>query len=344
MSADRATEIPLCHTPERAFLRGEGGRSVGHGFGVVKRPAGLPRLRESAMASPVRPWASGTHQRVVRTSRSSFRPTRVAGPSAWRCSLRVPSSTRVSRWTSWLQEAPGRFAMSRSPGVNKVELNAVNEMLAAPAWIRYLKREKPRSAMSMIHSANLMSGIGAVFAPEVPLIVNLRIAADTHPAVQWWWRKWFGFGPEARLYKRAARVVGLSQGVADEAVRVFGVPEGTRPRDREPLERLDGVTRHRPRARTDVREDDDPRHRTLGAPEALFDADRRLCGHRRRARSSLGHPRTGAGARRAYRAGAEARRRRPSVFSSASSRIPRPTFVARESSRSHRGTRASAWR
>ena len=111
------------------------------------------------------------------------------------------------------------------PGVNKVELNAINEMLAAPAWIRYLKREKPRCAMSMIHSANLISGIGAVFVPEVPVIVNLRIAADTHPAVQWWWRKWLGFGPEARLYKHAARIVGLSQGVADEAVRVFGVPE-----------------------------------------------------------------------------------------------------------------------
>jgi glycosyltransferase involved in cell wall biosynthesis len=115
------------------------------------------------------------------------------------------------------------------PGVNKVDLGAMNEMLAAPAWIRYLRRARPRCAMSMIHSANLISGIGAVVVPEVPVIVNLRIAAQTHPTVQWWFRSWFGFKPEGHLYQRVARVVGLSRGVANEAVEVFGVdPTRTR--------------------------------------------------------------------------------------------------------------------
>ena len=41
------------------------------------------------------------------------------------------------------------------PGVNKVELGAVTEILAAPAWTRYLKRVRQRCAMSMIHTANL---------------------------------------------------------------------------------------------------------------------------------------------------------------------------------------------
>jgi glycosyltransferase involved in cell wall biosynthesis len=110
------------------------------------------------------------------------------------------------------------------PGVTKVELGAVDELLAAPAWVRYLKRTRPRCAMSMIHTANFNSGLGAVFVPDVPVIVNLRIAASCDPAAQWWFRSWFGFGPERRLYQRASRVVGVSRGVAEEAVKVFGVP------------------------------------------------------------------------------------------------------------------------
>ena len=110
------------------------------------------------------------------------------------------------------------------PGVTKVELGAVDEFLAAPAWVQYLKRTRPRCAMSMIHTANFNSGLGALFVPDVPVIVNLRIAASCDPAAQWWFRSWFGFGPERRLYQRASRVVGVSRGVAEEAVEVFGVP------------------------------------------------------------------------------------------------------------------------
>ncbi|UCH29019.1 MAG: glycosyltransferase [Myxococcales bacterium] len=110
------------------------------------------------------------------------------------------------------------------PGVNQVDLNALNEILAAPAWIRYLKRARPRCAMSMIHTANFNSGIGARFVPDVPVIVNLRIALDCDPAAQWWFRSWFGFGPERALYKRAARVVGVSRGVAEEAARLLELP------------------------------------------------------------------------------------------------------------------------
>ena len=78
--------------------------------------------------------------------------------------------------------------------------------------------------MSMIHTANFNSGIGAAFVPEVPVIVNLRIAANCDPAAQWWFRSWFGFGIERRLYRRASRVVGVSRGVAEEAAEVFGLP------------------------------------------------------------------------------------------------------------------------
>jgi glycosyltransferase involved in cell wall biosynthesis len=110
------------------------------------------------------------------------------------------------------------------PGVNKVELGAMTEILAAPAWVRYTRRVRPRCAMSMIHTANFSSALGARFNSSVPIIVNLRIALHCDPRAQWWFRKWFGFGTERFLYKRAARVVGVSQGVADEAAQVFKLP------------------------------------------------------------------------------------------------------------------------
>ena len=110
------------------------------------------------------------------------------------------------------------------PGVRKVNLGAVTEILAAPAWIRYLKRVRPRCAMSLIHTANFSSGIGAFFVRDVPVIINLRIALRCDPSAQWWFRSWFGFGPERRAYRRAARVMGVSQGVAEEAGELFDVP------------------------------------------------------------------------------------------------------------------------
>lgn len=120
--------------------------------------------------------------------------------------------------------AHGELRDEPLPGVNKVELGALTEILAAPAWIRYIRRVRPRCAMSMIHTANFSSGLGARFDSDVPIIVNLRIALRCDPGAQWWFRKWFGFGTERFLYKRAARVVGVSQGVADEAAVLFSLP------------------------------------------------------------------------------------------------------------------------
>jgi glycosyltransferase involved in cell wall biosynthesis len=120
--------------------------------------------------------------------------------------------------------AHGELRDEPLPGVNKVELGAITEILAAPAWIRYLRRRRPRCAMSMIHTANLASGLGARFDSDVPIIVNLRIALQADRAAQWWFRRWFGFRMERFLYKRAARVVGVSQGVAEEAAKLFDLP------------------------------------------------------------------------------------------------------------------------
>ena len=110
------------------------------------------------------------------------------------------------------------------PGVNKVELGALTEVLSAPAWVRYLKRVRPRCAMSLIHTSNFSSGIGKLFVPDVPVIVSQHVALRCDPANQWWVRRWFGFGPERFVYRRVERVTGVSQGLADEVAEVFDLP------------------------------------------------------------------------------------------------------------------------
>jgi glycosyltransferase involved in cell wall biosynthesis len=120
--------------------------------------------------------------------------------------------------------AHGGLRDAELPGVNKVELGAVNELLATPRWVRYLKRARPRCAMSLIHTANIASGIGRYLVPDVPVIVSQHYALRCEPAAQWWFRRWLGFGPERFAYRHVERVTGCSQGVADDAAEVFDLP------------------------------------------------------------------------------------------------------------------------
>lgn len=120
--------------------------------------------------------------------------------------------------------AHGGLRDEKLPGVNKVELGAINELLATPRWVRYLKRARPRCAISMIHTANIASGIGRYFVPDVPVIVSQHYAIRCEPDAQWWFRRWLGFGPERFAYRRVERLTGCSQGVADDAAEVFDVP------------------------------------------------------------------------------------------------------------------------
>ncbi len=110
------------------------------------------------------------------------------------------------------------------PGVNKVELGAVTEFLSARGWVRYLKRVRPRCAMSIVHTSNFSSGIGKLLVPDVPVIVSQHLALRCDPSNQWWFRRWFGLGPERFLYRHVERVTGVSQGLADECAKAFDLP------------------------------------------------------------------------------------------------------------------------
>ncbi|MGF1544997.1 MAG: glycosyltransferase [Parvularculaceae bacterium] len=111
-----------------------------------------------------------------------------------------------------------------APGARKVDLGAITEILAAPRWLKYLQAARPRCVLSMVHTANLTAGVGAARQPETPVIATFHNALQRAPKDQWWFRRVFGFGPERRLYRRMARMVAVSEGLAGETAATFDWP------------------------------------------------------------------------------------------------------------------------
>ena len=110
------------------------------------------------------------------------------------------------------------------PGGRKIDLRAPTEFLALPYWLRYLGRENPRCALTLVHTSNLTGGAGAKFRPDVPVIATFHNSIIRAPQDQWWFRRVFGYGTERRLYKRMVRMTAVSRGLADEVAGVFHWP------------------------------------------------------------------------------------------------------------------------
>lgn len=193
----------------------------------------------------------GTKEVADRPDVAIFMPS-YAGGGAERVAFSLARKLTEAGWRIDLVVAcdEGPLRDEPLPGVKKVELGAVTEFLSAPAWVRYLRRARPHCAMSLVHTANLSSGIGALFVPEVPVVVALHNSLRREPSLQWWFRRWFGFGPERLLYRRAARIVAVSHALANEAAEVFEVAPGKLAAIPNPCEygdpRLDIAAEHEP--------------------------------------------------------------------------------------------------
>ena len=110
-------------------------------------------------------------------------------------------------------------------GPRVVSLEASRTVLALPALIRYLRRERPLTLLSTLEHANVLAvGAGAFARTGVPLI--LREANVLLPAVE--------LGRKARLlrslmrqaYRAADRIVAVSGSVATSLTEELGVDAG----------------------------------------------------------------------------------------------------------------------
>lgn len=112
-------------------------------------------------------------------------------------------------------------------GVAVIDLKAPTEILALPAYLGYLKRRRPKAVMSLVHTANLTSGLGRRFNREVKTIVAIHNSLIRAPRDQWWFRRVFGHGPEGGLYRRCDRVMAVCDGLARETETAFGLEAGS---------------------------------------------------------------------------------------------------------------------
>lgn len=112
-------------------------------------------------------------------------------------------------------------------GVTVIDLKAPTEFIALPAYLGYLKRRKPKAVMSLVHTANLTSGLGRLFNRKVKTIVAIHNSLIRAPRDQWWFRRVFGHGPESGLYRRCERVMTVCDGLARETETAFGLEAGS---------------------------------------------------------------------------------------------------------------------
>lgn len=113
------------------------------------------------------------------------------------------------------------------PGVRRVWLGAPRQEVALTWYLSYLMRRRPRAVMSLIHRANLASGIGAALFPSTKAIVAIHMALDRGADRKWWFHQYFGYGPERALYPNCAAVIAVSKGLAEEAEKAFALPKGS---------------------------------------------------------------------------------------------------------------------
>ena len=123
-----------------------------------------------------------------------------------------------------VSDARGELADDPFLQAHLVPLGNADPLLTLPAWLRYLKRSRPDLVISLVHSANFVSGIGARLFPDIPVVLSIRNTLVKRREDQWWLRRRFGFGIEKWLYRKVARVQTVSEAIADQAHLLWRVP------------------------------------------------------------------------------------------------------------------------
>jgi glycosyltransferase involved in cell wall biosynthesis len=118
-------------------------------------------------------------------------------------------------------DARGFYADEPFIRARLVDLGVRQPLLCLPAYLRYLSARRPALVISMVHSANLISGIGRRAVPGHRLIVSVHNSLEKPAPHQWWVRRWLGFGLERRLYREADAVHAVSHEVAAQCRTAF---------------------------------------------------------------------------------------------------------------------------
>jgi glycosyltransferase involved in cell wall biosynthesis len=110
-------------------------------------------------------------------------------------------------------------------GLRVVDLGARRTTVALPAFVRYLRRERPSALLSTLEHANILS-VWSAWLSRTGVRVALREAAPVMPAAEIVGAKMrVQRALQRRFYPWADVVIGVSNSVSAGLVRELGVPE-----------------------------------------------------------------------------------------------------------------------
>lgn len=124
-----------------------------------------------------------------------------------------------------LAEADGVFLSRVPPGAQVFDLGVKSVYRAVPGLARYLRRRRPDALLSALTHANLVAVLGRLIA-HVPV----RTCVAVHSTLSVEVRETPGLkgrvipGLASLLYRRADRVIAVSEGVADDLARCASLP------------------------------------------------------------------------------------------------------------------------
>jgi len=124
-----------------------------------------------------------------------------------------------------LAKAEGPYLAEVPPSVRVVDLKASRMLYSLPRLVRYLRKERPTALLSALDHANLVAlwarDLARVPTRVVVSVRNTLSQATVHAPDQR--AKWIPLGIRL-FYPRAEAVVAVSQGVAEDLVRLTSLP------------------------------------------------------------------------------------------------------------------------
>jgi len=111
--------------------------------------------------------------------------------------------------------------------VNRLHSGTQHTFAAVPALARYLRRHRPAALLAVKDRAGRAAVLARWLAgTDTRIVMRLGTNVSTAMAERAAIARWLRFWPIRRLYPRVDRIVAVSAGVADDAVRIAGIARG----------------------------------------------------------------------------------------------------------------------
>jgi glycosyltransferase involved in cell wall biosynthesis len=129
-----------------------------------------------------------------------------------------------------LSQAEGPFVSEVSKSIRMIELNkthlsAQRTLFSLPSLVRYLRRERPVAMLSCLNYANIVATWAKLLARvPVRLAVNEQNTFSSEREQFSGYSRWLLQGLMRLVYPQADAIIGVSEGVADDLVKVLRIP------------------------------------------------------------------------------------------------------------------------